>query len=144
MDIKPIEWKGDRLIVLDQRLLPHEFEYVECKTYMDVYLAIKEMKTRGAPVIGVTAGYGFYLGIKELKEEEIGDRYIEIKDKLLSARPTAVNLKWALERMERVLKENLNEPDIKEIIKNKAIKIEKEEEEKCIKISRFGEKLFDD
>jgi len=144
MDIKPIEWKGDRLIVLDQRLLPHKFEYVECKTYMDVYLAIKEMKTRGAPVIGVTAGYGFYLGIKELKEEEIKDRYTEIKDKLLSARPTAVNLRWALERMERVLKENLGKQNIKEIIRNEAIKIEKEEEGKCIKISQFGEKLFPD
>lgn len=143
MDIKPIEWKDDKLIVLDQRLLPHEFEYVECLNYLDVYSAIKEMKTRGAPVIGVTAAYGFYLGIKDLKDEELAEKYREIKEKLLSARPTAVNLKWALTRMEKVLKENLGNPDIKEIIKNEAESIEREEEEKCIKISQFGERLFD-
>lgn len=142
MDIKPIEWKGDSLFVLDQRLLPFEIKYEICKSYLEIKDAIKDMKTRGAPVIGVTAAYGFYLGIKELIEKERLNEYKLITDTLISARPTAVNLMWAVKRMEKVLLENFNDKNILEVLLQEAIKIEKEEEERCTLISTIGEKII--
>ncbi|MDI6861697.1 MAG: S-methyl-5-thioribose-1-phosphate isomerase [Caldisericia bacterium] len=144
MDIKPIEWKKDSLLVLDQRLLPFEIKYEECKNYLEVRNAIKDMKTRGAPVIGVTGAYGFYLGIKELYEDNRLDEYKLIKEALISSRPTAINLMWAVNRMEKVFLANKNNKNLLEILLNEAIKIEKEEEDKCIKISEIGEKLIND
>lgn len=144
MDIKPIEWKDESLFVLDQRLLPFEIKYEVCKSYLEIKDAIKDMKTRGAPVIGVTAAYGFYLGIKELFENGRLDEYKIVTDTLISARPTAVNLMWAIKRMERVLLENFKNKNILEILLQEAIKIEKEEEERCIQISTIGEKIIND
>jgi methylthioribose-1-phosphate isomerase len=144
MDIKPIEWKDNSLFVLDQRFLPFEIKYEECKSYIDIYYAIKDMKTRGAPVIGVTAAYGFYLGIKDLYEKREINDYKKVTEKLLSSRPTAVNLMWAINRMEKRFIENFQKENILEILLDEAIKIEKEEEEKCIKISQIGEKIIED
>jgi methylthioribose-1-phosphate isomerase len=144
MDIKPIEWKDNSLFVLDQRFLPFEIKYEKCKSYIDIYYAIKDMKTRGAPVIGVTAAYGFYLGIKDLYEKREINDYKKVTEKLLSSRPTAVNLMWAINRMEKRFIENFQKENILEILLDEAIKIEKEEEEKCIKISQIGEKIIED
>ena len=144
MDIKPIEWKEDKLLILDQRLLPFDIEYVECKNYLEVRDAIKDMKTRGAPVIGVTGAYGFYLGIKELYEQNRLNEYNIVKETIISSRPTAVNLMWAVNRMEKVFLENKCKNYLLDILLNEAKKIEKEEEEKCIKISEIGEKLLSD
>lgn len=144
MDIKPIEWKDESLFVLDQRLLPFEIKYEVCKSYLEIKDAIKDMKTRGAPVIGVTAAYGFYLGIKELFENGRLDEYKTVTNTLISARPTAVNLMWAIKRMERVLLENFKNKNILEILLQEAIKIEKEEEERCTLISTIGEKIIND
>lgn len=144
MDIKPIEWKEDKLLILDQRLLPFEIKYVECKNYLEVRDAIKDMKTRGAPVIGVTGAYGFYLGIKELYEQNRLNEYSIVKETIISSRPTAVNLMWAVNRMEKVFLENKGKNYLLDILLNEAKKLEKEEEEKCIKISEIGEKLLND
>ncbi len=144
MDIKPIEWKDETLFVLDQRLLPFEIKYEKCSSYIDVYYAIKDMKTRGAPVIGVTAAYGFYLGIKEFFNKGEIENYEKVKEVLLSSRPTAVNLMWAISRMDKVLKENLKNENLLKLLLDEAKKIEKEEEERCIKISQIGEKVIQD
>lgn len=114
--IQPIIWDGKNLKLLDQRKLPFEKEYVKCSTLNDVCFAIKEMVVRGAPAIGVAAGFGFYFGVVEnIKLEDIENR-------LLHTRPTAVNLKWAVEKMKKcyllkkeLLQEALNlmEEDIK-------------------------------
>ncbi|MBC7194815.1 MAG: S-methyl-5-thioribose-1-phosphate isomerase [Caldisericia bacterium] len=144
MDIKPIEWKEDALFVLDQRLLPFEIKYDKCVSYIDVYYAIKDMKTRGAPVIGVTAAYGFYLGIKEFFNKGEIENYEKVKEVLLSSRPTAVNLMWAISRMDKVLNENLKNENLLKTLLEEAIKIEKEEEDRCIKISQIGENVIQD
>jgi len=144
MDIKPIEWKDGALLVLDQILLPFEIKYEEYKNFIEVANAIKEMKTRGAPVIGVTGAYGFYLGIKELYEKNRLSEYRYIKETIEKSRPTAVNLMWALNRMEKVLLENINKSNLLEILLNEAKSIEREEEEKCINISQIGERLIED
>jgi len=85
--IEPIRWKGDRLELLDQRLLPDQSVYVSCKTAADVAAAIRDMVVRGAPAIGCAAAFGVVLGGKDSFEV------------LAKSRPTAVNLFWALERM---------------------------------------------
>jgi methylthioribose-1-phosphate isomerase len=87
--IQPLRWKGDRLELLDQRLLPDQVAYVACKTAAEVAAAIRDMVVRGAPAIGCAAAFGVVLGGK--------DSF----DVLAKSRPTAVNLFWALERMKR-------------------------------------------
>ena len=87
--VEPIRWKGDRLELLDQRLLPGKTVYVKCKTAKDVAKAIKDMVVRGAPAIGCAAAFGVVLGKGSASSFEV----------LSKSRPTAVNLFWALERM---------------------------------------------
>jgi len=91
--IEPIRWKGDRLELLDQRLLPEQSVYLSCKTAADVAAAIRDMVVRGAPAIGCAAAFGFALDKKNNLNEK---KAFEI---LAASRPTAVNLFWALERM---------------------------------------------
>ena len=90
--MEPIRWKGDRLELLDQRLLPDQKKYVACRTAQQVAKAIRDMVVRGAPAIGCTAAFGVVLG-KGSKQAY---------DVLAKSRPTAVNLFWALERMKKV------------------------------------------
>ncbi len=89
------EWKGDHLLLLDQRLLPWQERYLKLRTLEEVAEAIQEMKVRGAPAIGCVAAYGVVLALREGKSL---DQAIE---RLSRTRPTAVNLFWALERMRR-------------------------------------------
>jgi methylthioribose-1-phosphate isomerase len=89
--VEPIRWKGDRLELLDQRLLPEKKVYVTCRTAEQVAKAIKDMVVRGAPAIGCAAAFGVVLGKGSNKAHEI----------LAKSRPTAVNLFWALERMKK-------------------------------------------
>ena len=89
MKIEPIRWKGDRLELLDQRLLPDQTVYITCKTAEEVAAAIRDMVVRGAPAIGCAAAFGVVLGRSKQDAFEI----------LAASRPTAVNLFWALERM---------------------------------------------
>src|SRR3954471_7420331 len=87
--VQPIRWKGDRLELLDQRLLPDKKVYLTCRTAEQVAKAIKDMVVRGAPAIGCAAAFGVVLGKGSKKAYEV----------LAKSRPTAVNLFWALDRM---------------------------------------------
>lgn len=91
--MKTMYWKDDLLCLLDQTLLPHEAEYLVCGTYQDVINAIKTMVVRGAPAIGVAAAFGMALAY--LADEDMEKAAQEMKD----ARPTAVNLFWAVDRV---------------------------------------------
>ena len=91
MTVEPIRWKGDRLELLDQRLLPEQTKYVACRTAEEVAQAIRDMVVRGAPAIGCAAAFGVVLGKGKPKAYEM----------LAKSRPTAVNLFWALERMKK-------------------------------------------
>jgi methylthioribose-1-phosphate isomerase len=90
-----MKWEGDHLLLIDQRKLPHEEVYVRCESCQDVANAIRDMVVRGAPAIGVTAAFGVALGIKEKRP------FAEIYELLFESRPTAVNLRWALEAMKK-------------------------------------------
>src|ERR1700756_2889583 len=106
---KTIEWKGDRVVMIDQRKLPLEEVYVECLGFEDVARAIKEMVIRGAPAIGVSAAMGIALGALKSKRRDRVEFLAEIKEiaTLISGtRPTAVNLFWAVKRMMNLVDEN--------------------------------------
>ncbi len=91
--VEPIRWTDDTLHLLDQRRLPHEVTYVACRNAQEVATAIREMVVRGAPAIGVSAAFGIALAAKN------GDDVVAAARELRRARPTAVNLMWAVDRM---------------------------------------------
>jgi methylthioribose-1-phosphate isomerase len=96
------------MLILDQTQLPGSTVYLEMQTKEDVWDAIYKLKVRGAPAIGVAAGYGLYVCVRDISSEDYQDFYrqfMEVKNYIASARPTAVNLFWALDRMEACVKE---------------------------------------
>jgi methylthioribose-1-phosphate isomerase len=102
---QPIEWLGDRVRLLDQTQLPEKEVYLEIADYREMAVAIKELKVRGAPAIGVAGAYGMALGAREIKTgtlQEFRDRLQEVSRSLRSTRPTAKNLFMALDRMDAV------------------------------------------
>ena len=105
-DISPIKYSEGKLYVLDQTLLPGQELYIEIKTKEDIWEAIYKLRVRGAPAIGVAAAYGIYISLRDFEAKNFDDFFLEfhkVKEYLASARPTAVNLMWALSRMENEL-----------------------------------------
>lgn len=97
-----LKWQEGVLSLLDQTILPNEISYVECKTTEDVFSAIRTMIVRGAPAIGVSAGYGMVFAARECRSEDYDTfikKYEEKANYLNDSRPTAVNLMWAVNRM---------------------------------------------
>jgi methylthioribose-1-phosphate isomerase len=107
-EMKPtIEWRDDRIVMIDQRKLPLEEVYIECRTPEDVAEAIETMVIRGAPAIGVAAAMGVALGFSGVTPEtDAGAAFNRIHRRLQRTRPTARNLFWALERMRRAFEAN--------------------------------------
>lgn len=141
-------WEKSVLKLIDQRKLPFEEVYVSCKSADSVAKAIKDMVVRGAPAIGVAAAYGVALAALKFSgedKEKFAD-YINENIRLLSgARPTAVNLFWALDRMEKILTsdKNLEVEKIKDKLIEEAEEIEKQDLEINWKIGQNGKKIFD-
>jgi methylthioribose-1-phosphate isomerase len=94
----PLRWAGDRLELLDQTRLPHAEVWSACRAPADVAEAIRRLAVRGAPAIGVAAAYGLALGVLHGPGASAAERFQQAYDTLIVARPTAVNLRWALER----------------------------------------------
>ncbi len=104
--IRPIRWHGDHLSLLDQRRLPAVVEYVECRDSDAVAAAIRDLVVRGAPAIGIAAAWGAVLAgqaVDAADGAQALERLAPALDRLRAARPTAVNLMWALARLRRVL-----------------------------------------
>jgi len=147
LPIRPI-WQEDdpgSVKIIDQRFLPHQFVIIDLKSVEDIIYAIKEMCVRGAPLIGVTAAYGIYLATLNLPKNPDGDEFIigeclRIKD----ARPTAINLAWAAERvLEKVLSAAGIQNKI-EAARNEAEKIAKEEVDNCRSIGIHGLEIIEE
>jgi methylthioribose-1-phosphate isomerase len=103
----PMRWEGPGLRLLEQTRLPVEEVWIDCETPEQVADAIRRLAVRGAPAIGVAAAYGLVLGLRTEKDpERLAGRFQEVSDLLGSTRPTAVNLRWALERGRKVFEEN--------------------------------------
>lgn len=140
---------GRKVIILDQEKLPNAEEYLELDNAEDIYEAIFRLKVRGAPAIGICAGYGIYVLARQIDTEDFDSFYKEFKQKrnyLDSSRPTAVNLSWALNRMERVVINNREKTvdEIKGLLLAESRKIQAEDIEMCRAISEYGLSLLKD
>lgn len=132
MKLKTIKWEDEKLLLIDQNKLPNEIDYHEDTSLEGVFISIRTMIVRGAPAIGVAAAYGMVLGAREINDLDAEEFLKELKIKgeyLKTSRPTAVNLKWAVDKM---LDEanRLKDKDvvvIKEKLEEEAIRIHKED-----------------
>ena len=132
---------GDTLVLLDQTRLPGEIKYVEITTREQLFEAITKLRVRGAPAIGIAAAYGYYLcALHDKNQEDLFRRMDDAERYLASARPTAVNLTWALTRMRQTLKKNAfkSRDEIVEALKEEAIAIHREDIEANRRISEYG------
>ena len=136
------------MIILDQTLLPGEVKYLHLSRAEDIWEAIYTLRVRGAPAIGVAAAYGLYLAADQTETDDMDAfcaRVREKKDYLNSARPTAVNLSWALNRMERVMEENrdrLSVAQMKDRLREEADAIRAEDIAISRSIGRYGFELL--
>ena len=142
----PIRFKNETLYLLDQRKLPGQEKWLPCRGSRAVWHAIREMVVRGAPAIGITAGYGLYLGIRSFRGTREG--FLAKLDKearyLDSSRPTARNLAYALERIIRKVRRcsGGQAEQLKKIVREEALQIHEDDIVLCRKIGSFGSKLF--
>ena len=118
--IRSLEFKNNKLYLIDQRALPQKFEDFICENFRDVEFAIADMVVRGAPAIGVAAAYGVVLAALEFNELPIKQFLSQMQkacDIINRSRPTAVNLMWAIKRMKTLLIENSTPADILHYLK---------------------------
>ncbi len=135
------------LIILDQSALPNEVNYLTLNKAQEMYDAIKTLAVRGAPAIGIFAGFSMYilsLYIEEADRDAFDKRFKELSAFLNSSRPTAVNLSWALKRMEKVLSDNpgSSKEEIIPLLKAEATAICEEDIRMCTAISEAGLSLL--
>ena len=134
------------VVILDQTQLPNRQVYLELKTPGEMFEAIQQLRVRGAPAIGICAGYCLAVLAGQWQESD-GDFFTVLhhnKEYLNSSRPTAVNLSWALERMERTALSHKNEPvpAIVEALRQESIAIHEEDIAMCRKIAEYGLSLL--
>ena len=143
--MKPIEWLGNKLKIIDQTQLPGNLVFVELRDYTDVVAAIKQMRVRGAPAIGVAAAYGIALGAQDIKAESKA-KFLSRFDKILkafaAARPTAANLFRAIDRMKKVAETAGDVAGIKRSLIDEAKTIHAEEEAATRRLSQLGAGLI--
>lgn len=146
---KTVEWTGNSVRMIDQRALPGKEVYKVYRDHKGVAKAITDMVVRGAPAIGVAAGYGAALGAMKLaskttKTGEFLKNFDRVLKDLAGARPTAVNLFWAVERMRRTARDNNGgkPAEIAKRLVEEAIEIHVEDDRMCDAIGRHGAKLF--
>jgi len=147
MSFRTIEWRDDKVVMIDQTRLPGEEVYNEYSDFKSVAEAIRGMVIRGAPAIGVAAAMGVALGSREIiadTHESFYQQLSNVCDVLARTRPTAVNLFWAIERMKRVAEANRDKDlnSIRAILKAEAISIEQEDLQICRAIGRNGAALI--
>lgn len=137
------------LVILDQTKLPNEIKILHLKTQNEIWNAIHTLQVRGAPAIGIAAAFGLYLASTEIRTNDYDSFMKELraaKDYLNSSRPTAVNLSWALNRLEHSIMNQKNKsiPELREILRNEAISIKNEDTDMCRRIGEHGLTLIHD
>lgn len=145
--VPTIQWQDNRLRMIDQRKLPHRVEWYTCKGYKDVVRAIERMVVRGAPAIGIAAAMGLVLGAASIRDNSYSGfrgKFHHVAEEMLNARPTAVNLRWAVERMTRIVDqmEEHSVEAIKHRLEEEAESILAEDIEINKKIGKNGAKLI--
>jgi len=140
--IFPVTWQKDKVLLIDQTRLPHEYAIVEISKCADMAIAIKKMLVRGAPAIGVAAAYGMYLGAREINTNQTEVFLTELEkiaQMLRETRPTAVNLFWAIARMLKTAYESVGTiPEIKATLLKTAQEIQAEDLQTCKTIGQNG------
>jgi methylthioribose-1-phosphate isomerase len=140
-----LEWIGSidgHLRLIDQTLLPTELRFIDCRTVETVWEAIKTLRVRGAPAIGIAAAYGVVIGVQDGI-----DKLSATVEYLATSRPTAVNLFWALSRMQRCaesLPKSAAPDQVREALLNEAIAIHDEDRQMCRAIGRHGAERLQD
>lgn len=145
MDIETValDDENSALVIIDQTQLPYNIEVISLTTQESIWDAIYLLKVRGAPAIGVAAGFGIYLAAKEIETDDYEEFYAafkKAKDYLDSSRPTAVNLSWALNRMEGVVLANKSKSvdEIKKLLLEESNAIKEEDIWTCKMIGEYG------
>jgi len=142
---KSIEIIDGKVFVVDQTKLPTSMNIIEIKTCDSMVDAIIRLVVRGAPLIGCSASAGLYLAAKEIKED---DNYyknlMKKRSDLVNSRPTAVNLVWALERLDTKINNKMNKENIINILYKETINIINEDTKLCKSIGIFGQEFFED
>jgi methylthioribose-1-phosphate isomerase len=151
--VRTLDWIGDvdgKLRLIDQTLLPLEVRYIDCRDVPTTCEAIRSLRVRGAPAIGVAAAYGVCLGLQTAvggDRAKLLERLNQVVDQLAASRPTAVNLFWALERMRSLalsLPTDLNPGGIRQALLTEARAIHAEDVAMCRAIGRHGAALLSD
>jgi methylthioribose-1-phosphate isomerase len=147
--VNAIEWKDGIVLMLDQTRLPIEVAYIECTDYRMVAEGIRKLWIRGAPAIGIAAAMGIALGAQNIKAarfEQFRKSVDSISDELLSTRPTAVNIRWAVERIKRLLAMNSDKSveRLKQLLVEEAQAILAEDIEVNKAIGRWGAEFIRD
>lgn len=137
------------VIIIDQTLLPNKLSYLSLSKPEDLYDAIVKLRVRGAPAIGIFAGFASYVMAKQIEAqnyEAFSQIFLKNSEYLNSARPTAVNLSWALNRMNNVVKKNLDKtiPEVLDLLEKESRTIQEEDIAMCTAISENGLKLLKD
>jgi len=147
--VKTIELVDGKVLMLDQTLLPIEVKYIVCTNYRMVAECIKKLCIRGAPAIGIAAAMGIALGAQDIKKDNFDDFMKEMEivfDTLLATRPTAVNIRWAVDRIKKALTVRKNEPisKLKDFLIKEANAILEEDIEVNKAIGRWGARFIKD
>lgn len=144
---QPIEWLGDRARIIDQTRLPIQEVYLEIPDYRDMATAIRELKIRGAPSIGVAGAYGVALGalaIRARTKETFLQKLGKVCRELAATRPTARDLFWAIERMQKAAQAGKTVAEIKSQLVATAIALHKTQIDYSMKLSRHGARMMKD
>jgi methylthioribose-1-phosphate isomerase len=149
--VQPVEWLGDRIRVLDQTRLPGAERSFVCRTPAQVADAIRSLAVRGAPLLGIVAGYGMAIAATGSKARSVAQLQRDLDkagDLLIRSRPTAVNVRWAVERVletTRTAAERRSRPATVESVRRAAVAeamaIAREDRESCRAIGLFGREL---
>ncbi len=147
--VKTIEWLNGKVIILDQTRLPLEVTYVNCDNYHQVVDCIKDLCIRGAPAIGIAAAMGIAHGAQGIETnnfEDFKNKLNPIFDEFLQSRPTAVNIKWAVQRIANLLENNRDKTieSLKSLMIDESINILNEDIENNKKIGEWGAQFIKD
>ena len=145
--LEPVRWKNGVLEAIDTTRLPGRLVYVRMRTVDQVCSAIRSMKVRGAPLIGVVGGYGMVLAAMNLRDSDLNRARLQLRksaDALILTRPTGVNLRWAVERVLKASSRAESVASLGDELRREADAILREELESAHKIGRFGAALIED
>ncbi|HIJ59017.1 MAG TPA: S-methyl-5-thioribose-1-phosphate isomerase [Nitrospirae bacterium] len=147
--VNAVEWRNGKVFILDQRLLPLEIKYIECTDYRVVAEAIKNLSIRGAPAIGIASAMGVALSAQDQNTSYFDGFYRFIKkvmDTMISTRPTAVNIEWAMKRLDKLLIDNADKDvnTLKRLLYEEAMLIHREDIEANLKIGQYGAEFIKD